>query len=95
MVVTTTLLICTSTAYAQSETTMSHVTIDGGGGTSTDSRFSLSGTIGQGDAGEMQGGDFTIIGGFWGPLELETTGEQPDKFSMLMPFLMRQSVAAQ
>ena len=45
-------------------------TIDGGGGTSTDGDFALTGTIGQPDAGEMEGGDYKLAGGFWprGPL---------------------------
>ena len=41
-------------------------TIDGGGGTSTNGVYSLSGTIGQPDAGRMSGGSFTLEGGFWG-----------------------------
>jgi len=41
-------------------------TIDGGGGTSTGGVFSVSGTIGQPDAGHMSGGNFTVDGGFWG-----------------------------
>jgi hypothetical protein len=41
-------------------------TIDGGGGTSTGGVYSVSGTIGQPDAGHMSGGNFTIDGGFWG-----------------------------
>lgn len=41
-------------------------TIDGGGGTSTGGVYSLSGTIGQPDAGKMSGGTFSIDGGFWG-----------------------------
>ena len=41
-------------------------TIDGGGGTSTGGVFSVSGTIGQPDAGRMSGGNFTLEGGFWG-----------------------------
>jgi len=40
-------------------------TIDGGGGTSTGGVFSISGTIGQPDAGRMSGGNFTVEGGFW------------------------------
>ena len=41
-------------------------TIDGGGGTSTGGVYSVSGTIGQPDAGPtMSGGNFTIDGGFW------------------------------
>jgi hypothetical protein len=40
-------------------------TIDGGGGTSTGGVYSLTGTIGQPDAGIMSGGTFTLSGGFW------------------------------
>lgn len=41
-------------------------TIDGGGGTSTGGSFTLSGTIGQPDAGPtMTGGNFALTGGFW------------------------------
>jgi hypothetical protein len=41
-------------------------TIDGGGGTSTGGVYSVSGTIGQPDAGSLSGGNYTIDGGFWG-----------------------------
>ena len=41
-------------------------TIDGGGGTSTGGVYSVSGTIGQPDAGVLQGGPYTLVGGFWG-----------------------------
>ena len=41
-------------------------TIDGGGGRSTGGVYSVSGTIGQPDAGKMSGGNYTIEGGFWG-----------------------------
>ena len=41
-------------------------TVDGGGETfSTGGEFELSGTIGQPDAGVMEGGEFTLAGGFW------------------------------
>ncbi len=40
-------------------------TIDGGGGTSAAGTLSLSGTIGQHDAGVMTGGTFELLGGFW------------------------------
>jgi hypothetical protein len=40
-------------------------TIDGGGGTSTGSVYSISGTIGQPDAGAMSGGSYRLEGGFW------------------------------
>src|SRR5262245_54773162 len=41
-------------------------TIDGGGGTSTGGVYTVSGTIGQPDAGHMSGGNYTVDGGFWG-----------------------------
>lgn len=40
--------------------------IDGGGGSSAGGSFSLSGTVGQPDAGRMSGGIYTLEGGFWG-----------------------------
>jgi hypothetical protein len=50
-------------------------TIDGGGGTSTGGAFSLSGTIGQPDAGAMGGGSFSLEGGFWaGATAIQTPG---------------------
>lgn len=41
-------------------------TIDGGGGDSSGGGYSVSGTIGQSDAGTMTGGNFSVNGGFWG-----------------------------
>jgi hypothetical protein len=50
-------------------------TIDGGGGTSTGGTYSVSGTIGQPDAGRMSGGNYTLDGGFWGIIAaLQTPG---------------------
>src|SRR5215468_2714595 len=40
-------------------------TIDGGGGTSTGGVYSITGTIGQPDAGQMSGGNYSLTGGFW------------------------------
>jgi hypothetical protein len=41
-------------------------TVDGGGGTSTGGGFSVSGTIGQPDAGRpMTNGAYSVTGGFW------------------------------
>ncbi len=45
-----------------------------GGGESSGGDFELSATIGQTDAGNLLGGDFTFIGGFWG---IVTTVETP------------------
>ena len=41
-------------------------TIDGGGGTSTGGIYSVSGTIGQPEAGRMTGASYALDGGFWG-----------------------------
>ncbi|HUW20648.1 MAG TPA: hypothetical protein VMW16_15225 [Sedimentisphaerales bacterium] len=45
-------------------------TIDGGGGPSSGADYSLTGTIGQPDAGYSAGGPYELLGGFWpgGPL---------------------------
>jgi len=41
-------------------------TIDGGGGTSTNGQYSVSGSIGQPDAGlTMTNGQYSLTGGFW------------------------------
>ncbi len=40
-------------------------TIDGGGGTSTTSGYTLSGSIGQPIVGEISGGGYTLTSGFW------------------------------
>lgn len=42
-------------------------TVDGGGTTwSEGGGYALGGTVGQPDAGVLQGGDYTLAGGFWG-----------------------------
>lgn len=52
--------------FAAAQPTIDWYTIDGGGGTSTGGLYTLSGTIGQPDAGTpMSGGSFSIVGGFW------------------------------
>ncbi len=45
-------------------------TIDGGGGQSSGGDYGLVGTIGQPDAGNLAGGQYEVLGGFWagGPL---------------------------
>src|SRR5580658_1877723 len=49
--------------------------VSGGGGTSTNSPYSVSGTIGQQDAsGAMTGGSFSLTGGFWSIYALQTPG---------------------
>jgi len=59
------LLAAASISHAQPYD-ISWYTIDGGGGASSGGTFSLTGTIGQPDAGHMAGGNFILDGGFWG-----------------------------
>jgi hypothetical protein len=63
-------------AHAQSYS-IDWSTIDGGGGTSTGGVYSVSGTIGQPDAGKMSGGNYTIDGGFWGIIAAVQTPGAP------------------
>src|SRR5512140_3492642 len=51
--------------------------VDGGGGTSVGGGFSVTGTIGQPDAGALSGGDYTVEGGLWPGLIVPSGGEVP------------------
>src|SRR5215471_12009475 len=52
--------------------------IAGGGGTSTGATYSVSGTIGQHDAGgPMTGGNFSLTGGFWALISVVQTPGAP------------------
>jgi hypothetical protein len=49
--------------------------VAGGGGTSTGGVYSISGTIGQHDAGgPMTGGNYSLTGGFWSLYAVQTPG---------------------
>jgi len=49
--------------------------VAGGGGASTNARFTVSGTIGQPDAnGSVSGGRYAVAGGFWSVYALQTPG---------------------
>jgi hypothetical protein len=49
--------------------------ISGGGGTSGNGQYAVSGTIGQHDAGgPMIGGNFSLTGGFWALILVQTPG---------------------
>lgn len=63
------LLLLTSVVLAGADSfNLAWWTVDGGGGTSSGGDYTLSGTIGQADAGQMQGGDYQLHGGFWAPI---------------------------
>jgi hypothetical protein len=53
-------------ALAAASYELSWWTVDGGGGSSSGSGYTLNGTIGQPDAGTLaSGGGYTLAGGFW------------------------------
>jgi hypothetical protein len=63
----TLLLLTTVTAAAAVDNNITWWTVDGGGGTSSFAgKYSLSGSIGQADAGSLSGGGYRLQGGFWG-----------------------------
>jgi hypothetical protein len=55
--------------------------ISGGGGTSSSGAYSVTGTIGQHDAGgPLAGGNYSLVGGFWSSLvAVQTQGAPPLK----------------
>jgi hypothetical protein len=53
--------------------------VAGGGGTSTNAPYSLSGTIGQQDASSaMTGGNYSVTGGFWSMISVVQTPGVPN-----------------
>lgn len=58
------LLVATSKPL-QAQTTISWFTVDGGGGSSQGGAVTVTGTIGQPDAGLLSSGEIQIQGGFW------------------------------
>ena len=69
-------LLSTFCWVAQAQYSLDWWTVDGGGGTSTGGVYSVSGTIGQPDAGlSMTGGVYSVTGGFWAlPIAVQTPG---------------------
>ena len=68
-------LICAASSHAQNYAI--DWQIDAGGGTSTGGVYSVSGTIGQPDAGTMSSGGYSLNGGFWSLLSLVQTPDAP------------------
>jgi hypothetical protein len=62
---------------------LSWYTIDGGGATfSVGEAYSLGGTIGQPNAGSLNGGSYTLNGGFWG-------GTSSANYNIYLPLVMK------
>jgi hypothetical protein len=56
--------------------------VAGGGGTSTGGTYSVSGTIGQHDAGgPMTGGNYSLTGGFWALISVVQTPGAPTLYT--------------
>jgi len=59
-------LFVSGVALAADSYTLSWWTVDSGGGTSSGNGYTLSGTLGQPDAGTLaSGGGYTLASGFW------------------------------
>ena len=59
-------LFVSGVALAADSYTLSWWTVDSGGGTSSGNGYTLSGTLGQPDAGTLAtAGEYTLAGGFW------------------------------
>jgi len=71
------LLLSTFYFSAWGQYSMDWSTIAGGGGASTGGVYSVTGTIGQPDAGTMSGGNYTLQGGFWGIIAAVQTPGAP------------------
>ncbi len=71
------LVLCLTPILAQDAREISSFTIDGGGGESRGQDFSLSGTIGQPDAGSTAGERFSIQSGYWPATLVETVTQTP------------------
>lgn len=63
--------------HAQTNYAVGWFTFDGGGGTSTGGLYTVSGTIGQPDAGTASGGNYALQGGFWGIIATVQTPGAP------------------
>jgi hypothetical protein len=70
-------------AVQQAAYTIDWYTIDGGGALNGNGgSYSLSGAIGQPDAGASGGGSYTLVGGFWG-------GAVIASYSVYLPLILR------
>lgn len=80
------LLLLTSTVLADGpDYTLDWWTVDGGGSTfSTGDGYTLGGTIGQPDAGVMEGDPYTLQGGFW-------PGGSVGQYTIYLPLVLRNS----
>jgi len=79
------ILVTSLTLAAVDAFTLPWWTVDGGGGTSTGGGYSLHATMGQPDAGLLQGGNFTLAGGYLGG----AAAPQPNLIYLFLPLVVR------
>ncbi len=78
MVLIGVVMLLPATSFCQSYS-INWYKVAGGGGTSTNGQYSLSGTIGQPDAsGALSGGGYTVVGGFWSIISVIQTVGAPN-----------------
>ncbi len=77
-------LLTAPAALAQGGYDLSWWTADGGG-SSNGGSYTLSGGIGQAEAGTLSGGDYTLSGGFW--FGLGTAG--PGQVKVYLPLVLK------
>ena len=84
------LLIASGVAVGQSGGgyDLSWNTVDGGGAThNSGGDYTLAGTVGQPDAGQLAAGDYTLGSGFWGGGALP----EVDEHDVYLPLILRDS----
>jgi hypothetical protein len=79
----TLLLILPLLAYAQSGDGYNLTWSTSGGGMSSGGGFSLTGSIGQPDAGAMSGSGYRLSGGFW------NAAQPSEAYRIYLPLLLR------
>ncbi len=79
LLINTTLLFVSAFGVSAQNYSIDWYKVAGGGGTSTNGQYAVSGTIGQHDAGgPMSGGNYSITGGFWALISVvQTPGAPP------------------
>jgi hypothetical protein len=81
-------MVAAASALAQSggEYDLTWSSVDGGGEMfSTGGDYSLSGTVGQPDAGLLVGGEYSLGGGFWGG------GSWAVRYADYLPLVLRRA----
>jgi hypothetical protein len=69
----------------QTDYDLSWWTVDGGGGMLSNGNYSLSGTIGQADAGAaLEEGAYTLVGGYW-----YGAGAEAQRYELYLPSVIR------